>query len=119
MDSTTELRSAAASDNGNGGITFTSTTQGSGSSVVAKTGTGNMTLPTSTVEATGTAAATLEQISLQFVFDGTNAISAGNIGIDDTASAAEALAMTGGIYTADAFAAELNTALAGSTNYQY
>lgn len=67
-----------ASDNGNGGITFTSASGGEGSEVVARTGAGNIALPTDSVEAAGTAAGTFFTADIDFTFDGTNTLSLTN-----------------------------------------
>jgi len=111
-DADTGAALVTASDSGNGGITLTSTTQGSDSSVVARTGDGNMSLATDTVEATGTAADTAQRLSVDFVFDGKNNFTADNnlvlvtTGGPAATSTINVVAATD--YTAESFAALVN-----------
>jgi flagellin len=72
---TTDGALLTAEDNGSGGISFTSATEGTESSVVARTGSGNVTLATNTVETTGTAGdAAVEVMSFNRIFDGVNSL---------------------------------------------
>lgn len=107
-----------ASDDGNGGITFTAASGGDGSEVVARTGAGNIQLPTDTVETAGTAAGTFVQDTIDFIFDGTNSLANGNVEITLAgAGGADVLALSGGPYTdAQSFVDDLNTAIAGGAN---
>jgi flagellin len=108
----TALVTAAA--DGNGGITFTSATAGDGGSVVARTGTGNIAIPTDTVETTGTDAdAAVEVMSFNFIFDGVNVLdtSAGSNTLEVTTNngASGDLVLTTTSYTsAQTFADDLN-----------
>lgn len=107
-----------ASDNGNGGITFTAANGGEGSEVVARTGSGNIQLPTDTVEAAGTDAGTFKQDTVNFIFDGNNALGAGDVEVTLTgAGGADVLTLSGSQFTdAQAFADGLNATFAAGNN---
>ncbi len=112
------VASAATDADGNltGGITFTSANGGEGSEVVARTGAGNILLPTNSTEAAGTAAGTFKQDSINFIFDGTNALSAGTtLNISTTGTATDVdHTITASQTDPQALVDELNASIAGS-----
>ncbi len=117
-----------ASDNGSGGLTFTSASDGDTSTVVVRTGdTGNITIPTAVASTDGGTAAsngTAGVATFDFVFDGTNGLLVDNTGSVDEINvavdggAAVTLTVGAGDVThtsAATFAAALNTAIGGSS----
>jgi flagellin len=119
-----------ASDDGNGGITFTSTSVGENSSVVARTGpTGSIAIPSGVVETTGSEPdAAVEVNSINFIFDGTNSwdlstngsFDITTTGVGGTAAAGDLDVSAGGaagVYTnAQDLADALNTAITADAN---
>ncbi|GAA5316128.1 MAG: hypothetical protein AseanaTS_13330 [Candidatus Pelagadaptatus aseana] len=115
-----------ASDNGSGGLTFTSATTGDASSVSVRTGSsGNIAIPTAVTTTDGGSAAdngTAGVATIDFTFDGVNALvsDTGNnldeLSIAVDGNSAVDITIGGATYTdAATFAAALNTAI-GSTS---
>jgi flagellin len=104
-----------ASDDGAGGITFTSASIGADSSVVARTGTGTMAIPGSTVETVGTAGGVLTGVALEINFTGTSTITVAGganhqLNIDDGSGGVE-ISLDNGTYNGQQFVDQVNTKL--------
>ncbi|BFM16580.1 hypothetical protein R50073_27630 [Maricurvus nonylphenolicus] len=109
------LVSAAA--DGSGGITFTSTDAGGSSQVVARQGSGNIDIPTNTAATAGTAAGTFDSDQVDFIFDGTNALTvtvntADELSVNVNGGGATDVTVAAGSYTdAQTFADAVNVGL--------
>jgi flagellin len=95
-------------------LVFTSEAKGEATSVIARTGAGNLEIPTANAVVDGVAAETLEQDSLDFVFDGKNVFDIASTGADlilDVDGTDSTITLAATAYTAEAFAAHVNANL--------
>jgi flagellin len=110
-------------DDTTGELTFTTVDKGADSAVVARTGTGNLSIATGNVEAAGVTGISAVTDDLSFIFDGTNSTGAGTTlsltiaGGGTGAVTDESLTGLSANQTdAQAFADEVNSAIAGNAN---
>ncbi|MFK4753787.1 flagellin [Oceanobacter antarcticus] len=116
----------AASANDDGSLTFTTTEVGADANVVARSGSANMDIATATSETSGTDGGNYAQSKMDFIFDGVNSIAGGNtvrLGLTGSgtgsvaAAAGTDLTLSAGTYTtAQSFADELNSQIAGNAS---
>ena len=116
MDGTTPL--LAASDNGSGGITFTTTEKGADASVIARTGAGNLPIQSDVTTTAGVANGNLAGETLEINFAAASSITVaggnGTISLNIAGGGATDVTVANGTYTGEQFVTALQTAIDGA-----